>query len=68
MSDFGAEGIKTVIEKYCPVVGHNVAVEVTRRGHTELGSTCLRKHECELERGGCTNSIFGTASQEHTAT
>ena len=61
MSDFGAKGIKTVIENYCPVVGHNVAVEVMRCGHTDLGSSCLRSRDCELEHGGCTNSIFGAA-------
>ncbi|HEX2939392.1 MAG TPA: hypothetical protein VHO66_10840 [Ruminiclostridium sp.] len=54
------EGIKSVIEKYCPIVKHNVAVEVTRCGHTELSSRCLNKHNCEQENGGCSNSLFNS--------
>lgn len=56
MSD--QEGIKSVIEKYCPVVKHNVAVEVTRCGYKELGSCCLNKETCEKQSGGCSNSFI----------
>lgn len=58
------KGIKSVVEKYCPVVGHNVAVEVTSCGYSELSSNCLHSHDCERERGGCTNSIFGPANSK----
>lgn len=59
------EGIKSVIEKYCPVVGHNVAVEVTRCGYSEYNSNCLHGYDCERERGGCTNSIFSSAHSQN---
>lgn len=52
------EGIKSVIEKYCPVVKHNVAIEVTRCGHKELNSQCLNKANCEKQLGGCTNNLL----------
>lgn len=47
--------LKTIVEKYCPVVGRNVAVEFSGR----MGSACcLHNHACREERGGCKNSLF----------
>jgi formate dehydrogenase maturation protein FdhE len=51
-------GIKAVTEKYCPIVGHNVVVEVTQCGFKETGAECLQGQCCKLERGGCTNSFL----------
>lgn len=56
-----AKRYKTVVERYCPVVGHNVAVEVSHMSGKDNGS-CLHSHNCERERGGCSNSFFNTAS------
>lgn len=52
------EPINTIIEKYCHVVGHNVVVEVTCCGYMEIKSKCLESHNCEQERGGCTNKYL----------
>lgn len=58
MTEQNKIGYKAVTEKYCPVVGHNVAVEVIRRGFNETGATCLNGHICQNERGGCKNNFF----------
>ena len=44
-----------ITEKYCPVVGRNVAVEQSLTGQD---SACLNEYACKSERGGCTSSIF----------
>lgn len=59
MSEMDEQKCKTVIEKYCPVVQHNVAFEVLQLGHVELGSNCLYTHDCERDRGGCSNRVIG---------
>lgn len=58
MTETNKDGIKAVTEKYCPVVGHNVVVEVTRCGFKETGAKCLQGYFCNKERGGCTNTFF----------
>jgi hypothetical protein len=66
MPEMNEQKFKTVIEKYCPVVQHNVAFEVLRLGHIDLGSNCLHTHDCERDRGGCTNRILGAKSGNTT--
>ncbi len=47
--------LKAIVERYCPVVGRNVAVEVSGR---DENACCLNMHNCSEERGGCENRIF----------
>ncbi|HEX3027260.1 MAG TPA: hypothetical protein VHR42_08580 [Clostridia bacterium] len=47
--------IKTVVERYCPVIGKNVAVEISRTGQSK--PSCLNSHDCETS-GGCKNKLF----------
>jgi hypothetical protein len=58
MTERSEYGIKAITEKYCPVVGHNVVVEVMRCGFEETGAECLQGHNCKIEHGGCKNSFF----------
>lgn len=60
MAKASKEGFKTVTEKYCPVVGHNVTVEVTRFGAAETGLKCLFGHTCKVANGECKNSFFSS--------
>ena len=52
--------IKQVVEQYCPIVCHNVVVEVKNCGYKEACQNCLELHHCEKERGGCTNKYFSS--------
>ena len=45
--------LKTIVEKYCPVVGRNVAVELSG-----ASACCLNDHACREEYGGCKNKLF----------
>jgi len=58
MAETNKYGIKATTEKYCPIVGHNVVVEVRRCGFKETGAECLQEHNCKIEYGGCKNSFF----------
>lgn len=49
--------IKMITEKYCPVVGHNVAVEATQYSYENKGR-CLSAELCRKEHGGCTNKLL----------
>lgn len=55
-----AQYVKAVGERYCPVVGHNVAVEVSYFNGDENISNCLNAYLCDKERGGCTNPFINT--------
>jgi hypothetical protein len=48
-------GFNAIVEKYCPVVGRNVAVEVSARSEN---ACCLNAPACREEHGGCTNTLF----------
>lgn len=62
MTNTSNEDFKTVTEKYCPVVGHNVTVEVRRFGSAETGAKCLFGHTCESVNGECKNRFFSSAN------
>jgi hypothetical protein len=47
--------LKTIVEKYCPVVGRNVAVELSG---FKGSASCLNDHTCQKEYGGCKNKLF----------
>lgn len=47
--------LKTITEKYCHVVGRNVAVEFSGKKNS---ACCLNEHNCSKEHGGCQNKIF----------
>lgn len=42
-----------VVERYCPVLGRNVAMEVG----VDKSEVCLQEHHCKKEFGGCTNGL-----------
>jgi len=48
---------KSVHERYCPVVGHNVVMEVSKSEDKKCIS-CLNKHNCDKENGGCNYQSF----------
>lgn len=58
------DGLKSVTERYCPVVKHNVPVEVTHCSGKETGSRCLNSIECKKELGECKNGFMNGAYSE----
>lgn len=57
----GARGVRAVSERYCPVAGRNVAVEITRRGFAETDAKCLSDCACKGSPGGCRNRFLPAA-------
>lgn len=51
-------GVRAVSERYCPVAGRNVAVEITRRGFAETDAKCLSDCACKGSPGGCRNRFL----------
>jgi hypothetical protein len=55
---------KSMVLRYCPVVKHNVVLELNSERETQINkrgknlSCCLNSHKCLSDRGGCTNKIF----------
>ena len=54
--------MKMIVEKYCPVVEKNVAVEVSGAHNS---ACCLHSHICREERGGCKNRFFPQQSEKN---
>jgi hypothetical protein len=50
-----SEKTRMVIERYCPIVCRNVAVETTSEIDGQTQHTCLELHSCVNEHGGCKN-------------
>lgn len=51
---------QSIVEKYCPVVGHNVAVKFS--GGVENGR-CLSASDCE-RNGGCRNRRYQSTEKQ----
>lgn len=51
----GNQEMKSVIERYCPIVKRNVAVEITPSSQK---SNCLHSHDCFKKHGECKNTII----------
>ena len=49
------DSIKTLEERYCPIVGRNVAVEVFHAKPHSGKLCCLNAYECNNQYGGCKN-------------
>ena len=54
---------KSMILRYCPVVKHNVVLELdgdleTQNKRSENLTCCLNSQKCLNDRGGCTNKIL----------
>jgi hypothetical protein len=62
MEDYMETKSKSMDLRYCPVVKHNVVLELDNE--MQFGkkgaavSICLNAHKCLNDRGGCTNKIF----------
>ncbi len=46
---------KSIIERYCPHVSHNVSMEISRHSDGKITERCLHLKKCEQEQGGCQN-------------
>lgn len=49
--------IKALTERYCPVVRHNVALELPQE-EPAGAPVCLNLHNCQREHGGCRNRLI----------
>ena len=49
---------RSIIERYCPRVEHNVSVELPRHNDGRITERCLHKNKCETELGGCQNRRY----------
>lgn len=49
------DNLKMIVEKYCPVVSRNVAVEISGGGES---ACCLHKGACGPEHGECKNRFL----------
>ncbi|MDF2567634.1 MAG: hypothetical protein K0R90_1090 [Oscillospiraceae bacterium] len=49
---------KSIIERYCPNVKHNVPVEISQHEDGKTTEKCLHSMACASENGGCKNSRY----------
>lgn len=61
----GNNTFEKVIERYCYVVGQNVAMTVTFSGSREIVRNCPKLYDCSLKRGKCTNRFLIPIKEEN---
>lgn len=49
-----------VVERFCPIIGQNTAIETKSRYPFDHNATfyCLNQMKCDQELGGCKNRRF----------
>lgn len=57
MDDADLYGTRSIEEKYCPYLGHNVAFKIMRCGNTDLASKCLELNNCDNDLDYCVNKL-----------
>ncbi len=49
--------VKNIVERYCPVMGCNMPLEIKYDSTGKRIDTCMGEDICSKQRGGCTNSL-----------